>query len=559
MIWLSDCLFGPKKALFLLLLFFAACQKAPRTPAGRFPDVAPQLGVAFRYGKPAPKEAFPQSSVGGGVVILDVNRDGRLDIFVTGFEADNALFMQQPDGTFKDEARQMGIAGNRLSRGATAGDLDNDGFEEIVVATWEGVQVYHNDQGKRFSVLSTWLPDQPEGLKFAVSVALGDYDRDGLLDLLVGSHVNPKINLMVYDKTTKQPIGYNPRCFGIRLYRNIGGHTFTEVGAHLGLHGKDCTWVASFSDYDNDGDLDILVINDFGYDVVPNRLYRNDGPTEEGWRFTEVSRNTRFDVPMFGMGLAIGDYNRDGLLDYYMTNIGRNVLLQGQKDGTFLDVTEDAGVDNTFVSCPEFGECLRGFGWGTLFSDYDNDGFQDLLMCAGYLQGINENDKPIYRSDTRQPNRLFRNTGFGYFLDEAARLGLSDPQGSARGCAAGDLDNDGDEDFYIVNSTGGTARLFRNNVGNRQNWIKLRLEGTKSNRSAIGARVEATVGKGLLVREVSGGSSLHSRSSLEVLFGLGKASKAERVVIRWPSGLLQEIGTVEAGRSLYIKEGESRF
>ena len=293
---------------------------------------------------------------------------------------------------------------------------------------------------------------------------------------------------------------------------------------------KGAGFKPSFVDYDSDGDPDIYVVNDFGEDNYHNVLWRNDGPDGSGgWAFTDVSSDSGADVAISGMSLAVGDYDNDSDLDFYMTNMGASKFLDNQGDGTFVDVAEETGAGRGQLPGDPMPD--GSVGWGSAFGDFNNDGFLDLYYVAGGL-------------DQSQPNALLINDGNGAFEDISSTSGTDDV-GVGRGIVCGDFNNDGNA---------GIARLFRNNSDIDAHWLSIKTVGTSSNRDGIGARVTLTAGGATQVREMGSSQSQMSQSAIPAHFGLGAATKVETVEIRWPSGLLQTLKDIEVDQVLTVIE-----
>ena len=344
------------------------------------------------------------------------------------------------------------------------------------------------------------------------------------------------------------------------MHHNNGDGTFTEV-THLlgatprpsGIGGKfGNVWGAGFQpgwvDFDNDGDLDLYVVNDQGQFIQPNVLWRNDGLGSDGaWRFVDVSAQSGADAAMFGMALAVGDYNLDGYLDFFMTNIGDNVLLASKEDGgTFADTATEAGV-----ALGTYQGQIR-VSWGAVFFDYDNDGLEDLYLASGYL------DTGIKNNHRTQANVLLTNNGDSTFTDDSAVSGADDP-GIGRGVAFLDFNSDGCLDLYVTNlgispELPDEGRLFQNGCDSGNGWLIIKTVGTVSNRDGIGARVTVSAGGRTQIREVAAGSSSMSQNMLPVHFGLGQAETVDSIEILWPSGRLQTLTNVAPNQRLTVTE-----
>ena len=525
-----------------------------------FEEVGEQAGVAFVHYR----DLLDIIPLGAGVVVFDYNGDGRQDIYVTSTpdlaglvtdsDGENALYRNNGDGTFTDVAKAAGVAdAEAKGNGGCAADYDNDGDQDLFVANWGASRLFRNNGDGTFTDVaqSAGLAD-PDGTYRSMGCAWGDYDRDGALDFVVVRHIdesNP-------DAFTKRLYHFDVR--PLALFHNAGDGTFTEVTYLLGAtehpsrtegaYGN--VWGAGFQpvwvDFDNDGDSDLYIVNDFGEYIHPNVLWRNDGPASDGgWAFTDVSETSGAGAAMFGMGLAMSDYNSDGYLDMFITNIGDNVLLTTSDGQTFRDAAADAGV--------AYGEFRRQqrVSWGTVFFDYDNDGYEDLYVASGYLDTDDINRR-------EQPNLLFRNDGSGGFEDVSSISGAAD-WGTGRGVAYADFDGDGCLDLFVANlgrsaALGEPARLFRNRCDWGNNWLIVETVGAASNRDGIGARVTLSAGGRSQIREVTAGASNSSQNMLPVHFGLGQASTVEEIRVKWPSGTEQILRDVSPNHVLTVME-----
>ncbi|NKQ37773.1 MAG: CRTAC1 family protein, partial [Chloroflexi bacterium] len=452
----------------------------------------------------------------------DTDGDGWLDLYLTDTDGRNTLYRNNGDGTFSLSPFSEQVAlPDALSGGATFADYDNDGRPDLYVLNWGANTLFHNEgeNGFRDVTQEAGVGDSSNGK----TAAWGDYDSDGYLDLYVA-------NWACVPKCGRSYEGDKDR-----LYHNNGDGTFSDVTSLLpGGKTRGAGFVASFADYDNDGDPDIYLVNDEFVNPVGNALWRNDGPGCDGWCFTEVSEAANADTRVMGMGLATADYDRDGDLDFFFSNAGPMTLLQNQGDGTFRDVAEASGV-----------QFPQGVGWGSVFFDYDNDGWLDLYLAL--LQG---------GSGGRPPNPLFHNNGDGTFTNMAADSGAGNI-GRSIGVAYADYDKDGWLDLVVGNYDEG-YHLYRNTLGDTSsnNWLTLKLVGDGPvNRDAVGARVWLTDSYGRTqLQEVKNGSSLGSGNTLALHFGLGRA-KVSLVEIRWPDGTIQRIENVPINREHEIVYG----
>jgi hypothetical protein len=391
--------------------------------------------------------------------------------------------------------------------------------------------------------------------------AWGDYDRDGFVDLVVVRHIYEDDPEILTFPGFSTPLG------GVALYHNNGGGTFSEVTALLGdisIPGEYSSgnfvagelgnvWGTGFqpgwADLDNDGDPDLYVVNDIGKTIQRNVLWRNDGPGDDGrWSFRDYSAPSRADRDMDGMGLAIGDYDLDGFLDMYMTNIGGNILLRNSGDGLrFSDRTTRAGVGLGQVQPNLLGRAQASLvSWATAFFDYDNDADEDLFVISGFLH------HPQIANPERQRNLLLENKGDGTFMDVSGWSGMDDP-GYGRGGAYLDFDNDGCLDLLFANFQG-TSSLMRNTCRNGNNWLTIKTTGTRSNRDGVGARILLRAGGRTQIREIAAGGSQMSQNMMAAHFGLGDSDTIDEIEIRWPSGARQTLRDVAANQRLIVVE-----
>jgi len=331
-----------------------------------------------------------------------------------------------------------------------------------------------------------------------------------------------------------------------RLYLNNGNATFTDVTHTINPTDSSCNLATTFTDFDNDNDLDLYNANDFGQWEQPNDLFLNNYPINS---FSDISSSSNMDAKIYGMGIAIGDYDQDLDLDYYVTNIGRNILHKNNGNGTFIDTTAAAGVENQWI----IQDSLYATGWGTAFFDVDNDSYLDLFVVNGYIQAL----EPVWLLD---PDKLYHNNGDGTFTDISDAAGVSNTQMS-RGFAYGDIDNDGDndmlvipiKDLYLVDTV--PILLYQNNLSNNNNWLQVKLQGTTSNRDAIGAHLIIHVGGKSWLHEVMPSGSHGSQNSLMAHFGLDTASVVDSLEIIWPNGGKQTNYNITANQQILIVEG----
>ena len=547
----SLCLFGIPSWIVLLtqvLLFDGLAAQ----PAVQFTDVTRQAGITFRHHVGRSGKGYILETVPSGCAIFDYDNDSALDIyFVNGASltetgrtaAKNALYRNNRDGTFTDVTDIAGVGDERYGIGCGVGDVNNDGFLDLYVTNFGRNTLYINKGDGTFQDMT-----EPAGVgddSWSSSSAFFDYDADGDLDLYVVNYLDFRLedhkNCGGRLRLDCGPSEYPGE--SDTLYRNNGDGTFTDVSREAGIFNPGGKGLGiACGDYDNDGDMDIYIAND----DTQNFLYRNNGDGTfvdvtflAGVGFSEDGEAEG------GMGTAFGDYDNDGWLDLVVTNYQDqvNTLYHNDGDGLFSDVSHTSRTGA--VSYPMVG-------WGTGFIDYDNDGWLDLFVANGHLLLHVEAFDPT--TTYHQPCFLFRNGRDGQFTEIGTQLGINSAGlKSSRGAAFGDYDNDGDIDILIAN-TDDVPTLLRNDGGNRNNWIGIKLEGTKSNRTAIGARVTVRVGETTQIREVTGGSSYASVSDFRLLFGIGEATVVDEIEIRWPTGALETREQVQANQYLTVVE-----
>jgi hypothetical protein len=551
-------------------------------PGFSFTDIAATAGLSTAnnvYGGNSRKRYIIEE-VGCGVALFDYDNDGWLDIFfVNGTRDDilpqdqrtNFLFHNNRDGTFLDVTQQAGLVRSGWGQGCCIGDYDNDGYDDLVVTYWGGIVLYHNNGDGTFTDVTEKAGlAQPGPLKrWNTGCCFVDYDRNGHLDLFVANYVN-------FDPQITPSPGSNPYCsyFGIPvgcgpqgmsggsniLYHNRGDGTFEDVSEHSGVslpRGPltptfvNDHWIpagsyglgVSAADFDNDGWPDIYV----ACDTAPSRFYHNnhDGTFSEIGREIGCALNEN-GTAQGGMGVAIGDYDCDGWLDIVKTNYSDQTanLYHNNGDGTFYDAVFQAGL----------GANTKYLGWGVGLYDFDNDGWMDIFMSNGHV--FPEVDTRKLHVSFRQQKLVYKNVGNGRFSDISSRVGsaVTDLH-SSRGTAFGDFDNDGDVDVVVINMNEPPS-LLRNDCRTKNNWIKIKCIGTKSNRTAIGARVRVVTGSHSQINEVMSGSSYVSQNDLRLHFGLGKVRKLDLIEVRWPLGLVESFKNIEANQLLVLEEGK---
>jgi hypothetical protein len=535
-----------------------------------FEDVAHAAGIdTFHHRSGTPEKKTILETPGSGVALLDYDNDGWLDIYLLngstfpalkGKEAPPRamLLHNNHDGTFTDVTEKAGIANERWGFGVAVGDYDNDGWPDIYVSNFGKNRLYHNNHDGTFTDVAEKAGVTLGG--WSTGATWGDYDHDGFLDLFVPGYVKFDPDHPPISGKGGLPPGFcnfrgievmcGPRGLpgeGDHLFHNNGDGTFTDVSVKAGVSDpKGYYGFASvFVDVDDDGWLDLAVAND----SVPKYLYRNkhDGTFEDisyisGFALNDEGREQA------SMGIAVGDYNRDGKVDFYITNFSDdyNTLYRNDGDGNFSDVTARAGI--AMVTLPFLG-------WGTGFLDYDNDGLLDIFAANGHVYpGV---DKQDWGTTWAQRPLLFRNLDGAKFQEvpPATGSGLATVM-TARGAAFGDLFNHGHIDV-VINNVDSTPALLRNVVKNSNHWVTLRLiGGPKSPRDAIGAKAFVTAGGVRQRGDVFSGGSYASSSDQRLHFGLGAATKVDKVEIHWPSGAKEQIMLPAVDRIYTVVEGK---
>ena len=531
-----------------------------------FSEIAERAGfvVPTIYGGQRTNKYLLETT-GCGVAALDYDGDGWLDVFVVngttldgfppGQEPTSHLYRNRRDGTFEDVTTKAGLALTGWGQGACAGDYDNDGHEDLFVTFWGQNRLFRNRGNGAFEETTKTAGLQMSAKRWGAGCAFLDYDRDGRLDLFAANYIDldlataplPDSGLCRYKGV---PVACGPP--GLpggknTLYRNAGNGRFTDVSESSGVTRASGTYGLGVStvDFDDDGWVDVYVANDSN----PSALYRNnrDGTfTDLG--VTAGCAYSQDGKPQAGMGVAIGDYNRDGRMDIFKTNFA------GDTSTLYANAGNMTCDDRTFAS--GVGRNTRWLGWGVSFLDLDLDGWLDLFLVNGHVYPEVEQLKT--EAGYKQRKVVYLNRGDGKFEDVTERLGTPVTiEKAGRGAAFFDFDNDGDVDIF-VNNVHDTPDLYRLDLKAPANWITLRLVGMQSNRSAIGARVRVTAGSVTQVQEVRGGGSYYSQNDLRVNFGLVSATNVDRVDVRWPNGREESWVNVEANRILTITEGKGR-
>lgn len=500
-------------------------------------------------------------TLGTGLALLDYNGDDNLDVFFVngstlegfppGEEPTNHLYRNDGAGQFVDVTEEAGLLKSGWGQGVCAGDYDNDGNIDLYVTYWGQNLLYRNQGDGTFADVTAKAGLIDNRKRWGAGCAFVDYDLDGNLDLFVANYVNFNLDTAPEPLSCRWrgiPVMCGPR--GLKgetnqLFRNRGDGTFEEVSESSGVSTISSRYSMSVTtlDIQPDGWPDIYV----AVDSLPSILFVNnqDGTfTDLGLASgTALSQDGREQA---GMGSAAGDYNADGLLDLVKTNFSHDTpnLYRNDGDEVFTEVTLNAGL----------GVNTRFLGWGVAFLDFDNDSWPDIFMVNGHVYpGV---DRHLSDTTYRQSRILYRNLGNGRFEDisQIAGPAVMDPH-PGRGLAFGDYDNDGDVDLFISNIDEQPS-LLRNQFSGEHQFISLHLIGTRSNRSAIGARVSVYTGDRVQVQEVRSGSSFMSHSDLRLHFGLSSKEVADRIEIEWPGGEKEVLQSVSGGHFYTVTEGQ---
>jgi hypothetical protein len=535
-----------------------------------FVDVGRQAGLNAKtiFGG-VKKNKYLLETTGCGVAFYDYDNDGWLDIFLVngwrlegfpkGEEPTCHLFKNNRDGTFTDVTVKAGLARSGWGQGVCVGDYNNDGNDDLFISYYGQNALYRNNGDGTFTDVTGKAGLLQKTTRWNTGCAFVDYDRDGNLDLFVANYID--LDLKTAPVPESGPCLYKgvmvacgpPGLNGGRdiLYHNNGDGTFTDVSEQSGITKTASTYGLGVltADFDDDGWPDIYVAND----STASALFRN----LKNGRFEDIGIAAGAALspdgkPQAGMGVAAGDYDHSGRLDIVKTNFA------GDTHSLYRNLGNDSFDDVTFQS--GLGLNTKYLGWGCGFFDMDNDGWLDILVCNGHVYP--EVEQLRTEAAYAQRKLLYRNLRNGHFEDVSleAGPGISTPAPS-RGCAFGDFDNDGDIDV-VVNCVNDLPQLIRCDSTTGNHWIKIKTIGTKSNRSGIGARIKCVARfPGIeqpveQIDEVRSGGSYFSQNDLRAHFGLGKATKVDRLEIRWPSGHTDELKDLDVDRVVHVKEGQ---
>jgi hypothetical protein len=524
-------------------------------------DITVKTGITFRHISD-PEKKYIVESMSAGVLLIDYDRDGWLDIYFTnsptvdmavkGQKSRSALYHNNHDGTFTDVTEKAGVAFPCFAFGGAVGDYNNDGWPDMYITCLGGNVLYRNNGDGTFTDV-TKQAGVADG-RWSTGAAFGDYDNDGFVDLAVANYVDfhlddlPKFGSSPTCTYRGIAVQCGPRGLkgaGDSLFHNNGDGTFTNVTKAAGVedargfYGMGLVW----ADFNNTGRPDIYIAND----STPNYLYKNEG----NGKFIEIGLESGTAVNEDGseqgsMGIAIGDYNHTGRPSFLVSNFANeyNTLYRNDGDWNFQDATYKTGL-----AVPS----LPGVKWGTAFADLDNDGWLDLLVVAGHVYP--QVDQLPAQGGYREPRALSMNLGNERFCDASDQAGpaLMEKRVS-RGLAVGDLFNSGNLDV-VINDLDGPPSLLRNRGIPGRHWITFELAGTKSNRMAIGARLKLVAGGMTQTEEIHSGGSYLSQNDMRVHFGIGAATKIESLEIRWPSGKIDAVKDLDADKFYSVLEG----
>jgi hypothetical protein len=517
----------------------------------RFTERARSVGIKHQF------EVY-EGSFGGGACVFDFNNDGFEDVYIAGGLAPDVLYQNNGNGTFKNVYETSGLRQslNYITQGAVSADVNKDGWRDLFISTITtkdnkekiprapNLLFINNGNGTFRNATTEWgLDEYPS---FTTAAMFGDVNEDGYPDLYVGNYFKEfqgKLSLIddeVIVNSRQMAKGY--------LLLNKEGKGFVDAYRDYGLTHKGFGFGGVFTDFDNDHDLDLLVNHDFGYKNTPNRLLQNEYPDET---FADVSDTLHMNMGMNAMGTAVGDYDGDGLLDYFITNIrGNKFMVNGGRGKPFIDMSQKLGTKYSRVADKD--GVYQPVSWGANFADFDHDGDLDLFVANGCLNPYVEPN----------PDYYFENEA-GYFHNKSEEKKLAD-QGVSRGSVVFDFDNDGDLDLLVVNQKpinnyfpNSSPTLFYITDSVAGNWLKVQLTGIGADRNGIGARVELIIGDKRMIREVDGGSSHSSQNSTIAHFGLGTALTVDTVRIIWVGGKEQIFFNQKANQLLKIVENNN--
>ncbi len=519
------------------ILVFCGSYSFAQTP---FIDITEQAGIKHQF------KVF-EGFLGGGACVLDINNDGFDDIYLAGGMADDVLYLNNKKGGFTNIYEKSGLIGtkNFITQGAAAADVNRDGFVDLYITTItskgqkkiipRAINLLYLNNGNNTFRDATAEFGLGKLNSFSTGVSFGDFNADGYPDLYVGNYFTEypgdlsTINDAMIVSANQITEGY--------LLLNEKGKSFKNVYKDYGLSHKGFGFGGLFTDFDNDGDQDLFVNHDFGYKRTPDLLFKNEYPWHE---FKDVSKETAMDLKINSMASAVGDYNNDGWMDYFITNIRFNKFMVNNGVGKpFIEKSREVGLGFITIS------------WGANFADFDHDGDLDLFVANGDL---NPNCVPM-------GDYYLENTN-GRFEEKGRLMGVSD-YGIGRGSVVFDLENDGDLDILVVNQEpilegypiASTTHLFRNDAAAKGNWIKIALKGIDAESHGLASRVEIVVDGKHQIREIDGGGSSHlSQNATYAHFGVGNATEIDEIIVHWTGGEKQVLKNQKVNQTITITE-----
>lgn len=524
------------KRVFALSFFFPVFSAS--IAQTHFTDVTEQAGIHHAF------KVF-EGMFGGGACVIDYNKDGFEDLYITGGMNDDILYKNNGNGTFTNVFEGSGLEFTRdyVTQGVAGADVNKDGFVDLLVTTIttrkikqeipRAINLLFLNNGNETFKDATKEFGLDDMYSFSTGVSFGDVNEDGWPDVYIGNYFKEfRGKLSVINDATV--VGANQIAEGYFLI-NEEGKRFRDAFKEYGLDFRGFGFGGVFTDFNNDGHQDLFINHDFGYKRTPDLLLRNDFPDSH---FTDVAKTDSMDLKINSMSTAVGDYNNDGWMDYFVTNIGFNYFMVNQgRDKPFVNKARDYHMDIFTIS------------WGVNFADFDNDGDVDLFVANGDL---NPNCVPM-------GDFYFENEG-STFIEKSRSVGVAD-YGIGRGSVAFDYDNDGDLDLLVVNQVPqltyplpSVTRLYRNDSA-QGNWVKIALQGVSAESHGLGSRIEVVAGKLRMIREIDGGSSSHlSQNSVIAHFGLGEATVIDSVIVNWTGGERQVVTNQPVNKMISIRQ-----
>lgn len=535
------------QSIRLLTLLIAIFSTSNVGSQALFEEGSQSHGLNFEY-----KESL---KMGGGAATFDFDNDGDDDIYIVGGQNPDGLFENDGSGHFLDISNETNITSltsSLMTTSVVTGDIDNDGIREIFVGTigdvgtsFESIKpnllLKYNTSTSQFEniIESSLITDE----SFCMGAHFFDSNLDGLLDLYLINYISvPRVL-----QEGSMVVGFDHDCYENRLYINNGSNTFIDQTLFYGLEKIGCSLAATSSDLDWDGDSDIIIANDFGKWLEPNQLFQNEGNDSP---YVDISTESGTNNKMYAMGIAVGDYDEDSDLDFYVTNIGKNALFQNQGNMKFKDIADSLDVQNNYT---ENG--LYTTGWGAIFEDLNNDSYLDLFVSNGYVYSAVDED------DISQMDELYLGNSSHTFTNETSQSGI-DFVGPSRGALHGDWNNDGHIDLITITneklfpSITNSINYYINN-GSEKNWVGFELEGSTSNKDAYGAKILLYSGTRTLLKELRGGESHASQGSSRIHFGLDNIQEIDSIEIYWPNTNMQII--VSPSINMYHKIKEQTY